>query len=64
DFKLTETVAIGDSRNDISLFQEVGQAITLANANSHVKEHADVITTNAYGNGFLEAIEEIINGEN
>ncbi len=53
-------VAIGDSPNDISLFEVAGTAIAVANATDDAKEAADTVTSGSYADGFLEALNTIM----
>ena len=43
-----EIVAVGDSENDLPMFQYAGHAVAMKNAAEHVKEHADEVTTYSY----------------
>lgn len=43
---LSDTAAIGDEANDISMLDAAGLGCAIANAKPSVKEHADFITTN------------------
>ncbi|MFC6798880.1 phosphoglycolate phosphatase [Haladaptatus sp. DYSN1] len=53
-------VAIGDSENDVSTFEVVGRSFAMANADEKAKAAADSVTDGAYGDGFLEAIDQIL----
>ncbi|MDZ7850962.1 MAG: phosphoglycolate phosphatase [Halodesulfurarchaeum sp.] len=53
-------VAIGDSPNDISLFEVVGTSFAVANATDDAKAAADSVTSGAYADGFLEALNELL----
>lgn len=52
-------VAIGDSENDAELFELVGRAIAVQNADSTAKAAADEVTENSFADGFLEALDRI-----
>lgn len=52
-------VAIGDSENDVSTFSVAGQSFAMANADEKAKAAADSVTEGSYGDGFLEAIDQI-----
>jgi phosphoglycolate phosphatase (TIGR01487 family) len=52
----TDFVAIGDSENDAPLFEEVGRAVAVANADAAAKAAADHVTEAAYADGFFAAI--------
>ncbi len=50
-------VAIGDSENDIELFEVAGIGVAVANAHLKLKEVADVVTSKPDGEGVVEALE-------
>lgn len=60
-YKSEEALGIGDGQNDIELLQEVGYGIALKNAPKILKDVADYITENSYGEGFVEAVKKIFN---
>ncbi|WP_134683779.1 HAD family hydrolase [Brevibacillus migulae] len=43
-----EIVAVGDSENDLPMFQYAGHAVAMKNAAEHVKKHADEVTPHSY----------------
>ncbi|MFW5938312.1 MAG: HAD hydrolase family protein, partial [Halanaeroarchaeum sp.] len=49
-------VAVGDSPNDVELFEVAGRSFAVANADEPAKEAADVVTDGSYASGFLEAL--------
>lgn len=49
-------VAVGDSENDADLFDEVGRAVAVANADERARAAADHVTGASYADGFLEAV--------
>ncbi|MGC9516413.1 MAG: phosphoglycolate phosphatase [Methanomicrobiales archaeon] len=53
-----DIMAIGDSENDIEFLEVAGLKVAVANANPELKEIADYVTKNYYGNGAAEAIEK------
>lgn len=58
---LADTIAIGDSENDLSMILEAGLGVAMANAEEHIKAAADYITErNAEENGVAEVIEKFI----
>jgi phosphoglycolate phosphatase (TIGR01487 family) len=59
DYDRRDFVAIGDSVNDVSTFEAVGDSFAVANADDHAREAADTVTEAPFGEGFLEAIEAI-----
>ena len=57
DYDRREYVAVGDSMNDVSTFEEVGTSVAVANADDDAKRAADHVTAASFGDGFLEAIQ-------
>lgn len=58
---LKDTIAIGDSDNDLSMILKAGLGVAMKNGEDHVKAAADYITENdAEGNGVAEVIEKFI----
>lgn len=55
-----QIAAIGDSPNDISLFQSCGFSIAVANAYEEVKKIADVVVSSNADLGFAEAVKRYI----
>lgn len=51
--------AVGDSINDVPVFERADHAVAVANADDAARNAADHITGAVYGDGFLEAIELI-----
>lgn len=52
-----EFVAIGDSENDIAMFEVAGRSYAVANADTGALAATDVVLEGAYADGFLEATE-------
>jgi phosphoglycolate phosphatase (TIGR01487 family) len=52
-------VAIGDSVNDVDAFAVAGDSFAVSNADERARAAADVVTEDAYAEGFLEAIAAI-----
>jgi len=50
-------LAVGDSPNDVSTFEVVGEAVAVANAEASAREAADRVTDAAHADGFLEAVD-------
>lgn len=50
-------VAVGDSANDAELFEIVGEAVAVANADDTALAHADVVTEGTFAEGVLEALD-------
>lgn len=55
---ISQTIAIGDNHNDISMIQQAGLGIAVANAVQAAKDAADYVTVNDCSNG---AVAEVIN---
>ncbi|WP_394325454.1 HAD hydrolase family protein [Methanobrevibacter arboriphilus] len=53
-------MAIGDSENDIEFLKVCGLKVAVANADKILKETADYVCKNEYGDGVKEAIEKFI----
>jgi len=58
-FEAAACVAVGDSINDVSTFDVVGESAAVANADTAAREAADFVTEASYGEGFLEAVERL-----
>jgi phosphoglycolate phosphatase (TIGR01487 family) len=58
-FEPAEFAAIGDSENDAEIFERVGTAYAVANADKNALASADGVTDASFADGFLEALEEI-----
>ncbi|MFB6107503.1 MAG: phosphoglycolate phosphatase [Haloplanus sp.] len=56
-------VAIGDSENDVSTFEVVGESYAVANADETARAAADHVTEGSYAAGTLEALDAIRAGE-
>lgn len=56
DLKISETIAIGDSENDIAILNTAGLGIAMGNAKESVKAIADVIVNDNDHGGCAEAI--------
>jgi phosphoglycolate phosphatase (TIGR01487 family) len=52
-------VAVGDSENDAELFERVGHAVAVANADATARAAADEVTDGAFADGFLEALARV-----
>ncbi len=58
DIPLSDSIAIGDEENDITMIEAAGLGVAMNNATDPVKRTADIITENDNNNG---GIAEIIN---
>lgn len=52
-------VAIGDSDNDVAMFDRAGTGIAVANAAAAPQSAADVVTEGAHADGLVEALDYI-----
>ncbi|WP_394739362.1 phosphoglycolate phosphatase [Natronococcus roseus] len=58
-FDLAETVAVGDSINDVSTFEAVGRSFAVANADAAATEAADEVLEEAHADGTLGVLERV-----
>jgi phosphoglycolate phosphatase (TIGR01487 family) len=56
DLAPESVAAVGDSVNDAPVFERVGLAAAVANADDDARAAADHVTESAYSGGFLEAV--------
>jgi phosphoglycolate phosphatase (TIGR01487 family) len=54
-------VAVGDSENDVELFEAAGRSFAVANADEKAQAAADEVTDAAFADGFLEALDRVRN---
>ena len=59
--KPLEVAAIGDSENDIKMFDVSGFSYAVRNADERLKKRANMIVHGKYGEGVSEAFEHILN---
>lgn len=59
-FSVEEILAIGDSENDIEFLTVCGLKVVVANADEMLKEVADYVCENKYGDGVKEAIGKFV----
>jgi len=58
---MSETIAIGDNFNDVSMIQAAGLGVCMANGEAEVKAKADYVTANDCNNsGVAEVLEKFI----
>ena len=57
---VSSVVAVGDSYNDCEMLDAAGYGIAVANAPEELKNHADFVSSQDSGKGFVEAVEHII----
>ena len=55
-----EIATIGDSENDVTMFEKGGFAIAMGNADAETQAQADVVVADCDSEGFAEAIERYI----
>ena len=58
--KREETMAIGDSENDIEMLKAAGLGVAVANASDEVKAEADYVTRACDGEGVAEAFDAFV----
>lgn len=58
--EMDEIMAIGDSENDIEFLAKAGFKVAVANADQAVKDIADYVAINKYGDGVQEAIRKFV----
>ena len=59
--KRENTVAIGDSSNDLAMLEYAGISVAMGNSQEHILEMADYITDTAANSGVGKAIRKILN---
>jgi sucrose-phosphate phosphatase-like hydrolase, Archaeal len=52
-------VAVGDSENDVSLFETAGESYAVANADERAKAAADTVLDESYFDGTLSVLESV-----
>ena len=57
DLDINDTYAVGDSANDLDMFEAAGTAIAMGNGSDIAKEHADYITTAMADDGIYNAMK-------
>ena len=57
---MSETVAIGDALNDVSMIRDAALGIAMGNATDYVKQFADRVTLPCEEEGFAYAVENFI----
>lgn len=60
EIDIEEVMAIGDSFNDISMFEVVGTSIAMGNAPDKIKEITDYVTKSNDENGVAEVINKVL----
>ena len=59
DLNLDEAVAVGDSINDTSVFERVGHAVAVQDADPDAKAAADLVIDGRAADGFLAVLEQV-----
>ena len=54
-----DSVAFGDDYADISMFENVGVGVAMANAKDEVKSHADLVTKEVWKKGVKKALKQL-----
>lgn len=60
NIKTEDFMAIGDSDVDVEMLKEAGIGIAVANASPRAISHADIVTKQSGGKGFIEIINKLI----
>lgn len=55
-----EIMAVGDSFNDIEMLEYAGVGVAVANAREEIKNIANYVTIQSYGDGVVEALEKYV----
>ena len=58
--ELSETMAIGDNFNDVSMFEAAGRSVAMGNAGSYIKSLCDAVTATNNEHGVAKAILEVL----
>ena len=54
---MADTVAVGDSSNDLEMLQRAGTAIAMGNATQGIRDLADYVTTDVMEDGIWNALD-------
>ncbi len=57
---LSETMAVGDNFNDVSMFERAGRAVAMGNASYEIKSLCDAVTATNEESGVAKAILEVL----
>lgn len=60
DFEITNTLAVGDGRNDIEMLEWAGQGVAMGQAPDEVKIVADRVTASVDEDGLAQVLEELL----
>ncbi|MDP4086356.1 MAG: Cof-type HAD-IIB family hydrolase [Bacillota bacterium] len=60
---LSETMAIGDNFNDVSMFKRVGRPVAMGNASEEIKQQCKFVTDTNENSGVAKAILEALESE-
>jgi len=55
---MSETITIGDDRNDIDMLEEAGLGVAMGNAQEDIQKIADYVTASNEQNGAALALEK------
>ena len=59
-YNIDNIMAVGDSENDIAFLNAAGFKVAVANASDELKEIADYVCENEYGDGVAEVIDKFV----
>lgn len=54
-----ETIAIGDSENDLSMFEAADYSVSMGNAKKEIQEKTDFVTKDILSNGLFYAFKQL-----
>ena len=60
---LNSSMAIGDSYNDISMFEKVNFSVAMGNSIDSVKKHAKIKTETNNNNGVYKILKDVLNNK-
>jgi hydroxymethylpyrimidine pyrophosphatase-like HAD family hydrolase len=55
-----QTLAVGDGRNDLEMFDWAGRSVAMGNASADVQARADVVTSTVADDGLAEVLEALL----
>lgn len=59
DFDINDTIAFGDSPNDITMLDAAGFSVVMGDGHDEAKEHADYVTSNLHDDGIQQAMSHL-----
>lgn len=62
DIDPLDAVAIGDSENDVDMFELAGRSVAVANADEAARSAADMVASVGFADGLLATLDEVRDG--